>query len=385
MAVKMWLHDLRDAVYVADDLLDQVSTEAATHKEVSNFFPLFLNLRDRKVVCEIKDITIRLEYIVKQKDFLGLKEIPSEDFSWRIPSTSLLERSESDIYGRDQDKEKIKKLLLDDNSEDNVSVIPIWGMGGVGKTTLAQWLYNDENLMGNFDLKAWKLRISVKSFEMHDLIHDLVISVAGDFSFRAEELGKADNIKIQTSHLSYERLSHPIKNNFDAIAKLNSLRTFLPMNFSVPSFGFENAALTILSKLVHLRVLSFCNFKELDVLPDSIGQLIHLRYLDFSRAGLTMLPIGMQNLVNLRHLDIRKTHLNEMPQGMSKLRHLQILSYFVVGEHEENGIKELGELSNIHESLWLRNLENVTNSGEAEEARIKDKTHQCFSLRMVFG
>ncbi|XP_027338386.1 putative disease resistance RPP13-like protein 1 [Abrus precatorius] len=154
-AVKKWLHDLRDAVYVADDLLDGLSTEAATHEEASNFFSRVLNLRDRKVVSEIEDITSRLEYLVNFKDTLGLKEIPSENFSWRTVSTSLLEGSGSDIYGRDRDKEGMKKLLLDESSEENVCVIPIVGMGGVGKTTLVQWLYNDENLMGKFDLKAW--------------------------------------------------------------------------------------------------------------------------------------------------------------------------------------------------------------------------------------
>ncbi|XP_061361281.1 putative disease resistance RPP13-like protein 1 [Gastrolobium bilobum] len=641
-AVKKWLDDLKDAVYVADDLLDQISTEAVTQKEVSNFLSRFLNLRDRKVVSEIEDITSRLESIVKYKDILGLKEIPGENMSWRTPSTSLVK---GNIYGRDNDQDAIIKIL-NDNSEENLSVIPIVGMGGVGKTTLAQWVFNDENLMKGFDLKAWvcvseesdilnitrtvieelthgtcnvknfnilqldlkeklarkkffivlddvwnidhhgwdslkapfqcgitgsKILVTTRSekvasvvqtrppyslhelsdehcwsvfakkahfpesngdstlekigreivkrckglplaaetlggllqtrhdiknwnsiltseiwefptqdskiipalrisyyhlpphlkccfaycslypkdyrfdkdalillwmaedllrrpktgetleevgsecfddlasrsffklieqyFVMHDLIHDLAISVAGDFYFRSEELGKADNVKIQTRHLSYGRLSHPFPKNFVAIDKLKSLRTFLPINFSTPSFSYESAAFIILSMFKYLRVLSFSQFRELDALPDSIGELIHLRYLDLSYTGiktlpgslsnlhnlqtlklrhcpqLIMLPSDMQNLVNLRHLDIRGTVLKDMPRGMSKLKHLQLLSDFVVGEHEENGIKELGELSNLHGSLWISKLENVTSIGEAREARIMDKTH----------
>ncbi|XP_027339282.1 putative disease resistance protein At3g14460 [Abrus precatorius] len=655
-AVKKWLHDLRDAVYVADDLLDRLSTEAATHKEVNAYFSRFLNLGDRKVVSEIEVITSRLEYLVKFKDTLGLKEIPSENFSWR-KTTSLPEGpgSGSDIYGRDQDKENMKKLLLDVSSEENVCVIPIVGMGGVGKTTLVQWLYNDENLMGKFDLKAWvcvseesdvfnitkaviaavtrdacdakdlnllqldlkeklsgkrflvvlddvwnidqhgwnsfkkpfqygtkgskilvttrlekvasivqtvppyplhelsdeycwsvfakharfpesggdsnlerigkdivkrcrglplaaetlgsllqtkhdagnwktvltsdlwgipmedskiipalkisyyhlpphlkrcfayfalfpkdyrfyedeliplwmgedllrspkrgetlekvgyecfadftsrsflkKLRTDYGYFVMHDLMHDLAISVAGEFYFWSEELGMFDKSKTLTRHLSYGTLTHSISKTFDAIDELKSLRTFLQVQFSRPSLPFERAILIILSKFKYLRVLSFNNCREFRVLPDQIGELIHLRYLDLSDTSietlptslsklynlqtlklsscdcLTMLPSGMQNLVNLRHLDVTGTKLKEMPRGMSKLKHLQYLSDFVVGKHEENGIKELGELSDLHQFLQLMKLENVTNSSEAEEARIKNKTHiKCLTL-----
>ncbi|XP_072071647.1 putative disease resistance RPP13-like protein 1 [Arachis hypogaea] len=138
-AVKKWLDDVKDAVYDVDDLLDRVSTEAGTAQ--------------KKVVTKLEDITERLEYAGKSKDILGLKENARESLLWRTPSTSLLERST--IYGRDQDKEAIMELLFDDTTYAKISVIPIVGMGGFGKTTLAQLVYNDESLEQIFDLKLW--------------------------------------------------------------------------------------------------------------------------------------------------------------------------------------------------------------------------------------
>ncbi|KAL4338673.1 hypothetical protein AHAS_Ahas12G0233700 [Arachis hypogaea] len=64
-----------------------------------------------------------------------------------------------------------------------------------------------------------------------------------------------------------------------------------------------------------------------------------------------------------------------MPKGMSKLKDLQILSYYIVGEHEENGVGELGELVNLQGSFHIRKLENVVNSSEAWKARMFDKKH----------
>ncbi|PRQ57389.1 putative P-loop containing nucleoside triphosphate hydrolase, leucine-rich repeat domain, L [Rosa chinensis] len=74
--------------------------------------------------------------------------------SQTIASTSLVE--DSGVCGRDEEKETLTKLLLsNDESGDKMSVIPIVGMGGIGKTTRAQLLYNDVRVAQHFDIQAW--------------------------------------------------------------------------------------------------------------------------------------------------------------------------------------------------------------------------------------
>ena len=115
---------------------------------------MFSCFSDRKIVSKLEDIVVTLESHLKLKESLDLKESAVENLSWKAPSTSLEDGSH--IYGREKDKEAIIKLLSEDNSDGSeVSVVPIVGMGGVGKTTLAQLVYNDENLKQIFDLKAW--------------------------------------------------------------------------------------------------------------------------------------------------------------------------------------------------------------------------------------
>jgi hypothetical protein len=164
-AVKAWLEESKDAVYEAEDVLDEIATEALqskldaklvttsrkVRKSISTFYGHFVKVIEPK----IKDLLGKLECLAKQKDVLGLKECVGEESSKRLPTTSLVQ--ESGIFGRNDDKEKILNLLLLDDAtrNENLCVIPIVGMGGIGKTTLAQLVYKDERVKEHFDLQAW--------------------------------------------------------------------------------------------------------------------------------------------------------------------------------------------------------------------------------------
>ncbi|KAL0007010.1 hypothetical protein SO802_008512 [Lithocarpus litseifolius] len=160
--VKGWVNELKDAAYQAQDLLDEIATDALRYKleaELKSKVQLF-NLTShsssyKEIELKLEEILGRLKFLAKQRDLLGLKEgNGGEKPSPKRPTTSLVE--ESGVYGRDGDTEAIIELLLaDDGSGYNMSVIPIAGMGGVGKTTLAQLLYNKKLVVENFDVRAW--------------------------------------------------------------------------------------------------------------------------------------------------------------------------------------------------------------------------------------
>jgi hypothetical protein len=204
--VEGWLDDLRDLAYDVEDILDEFATEVLLRKlkggedqgstsKVRNLIPgcctaltpSALRIRVR-LGSKIKEITVRFNDIVTRKDQLKLKETVdgrSSKGRGTLPSTSLV--NEARVYGREKDKEAIVQMLLSEKRSDaddaEVSVIPILGMGGLGKTTLAQLVYNDEKVQRFFNLKAWAcVSEDFDAFRVTKTILKSVVSESSDES-----------------------------------------------------------------------------------------------------------------------------------------------------------------------------------------------------------
>ncbi|KAF9661539.1 hypothetical protein SADUNF_Sadunf19G0079300 [Salix dunnii] len=164
--VRDWLQKLKDAIYDADDLLDDFSTEMLQRQ---------LMVQDKKAikVCafltKIKQTAYGFQLSYKIKAIREkLNDIASDrckfhltDHPRRITCVSV-ERQQThsfvsveEVVGREDDKLAMEELLLHSNTEENVSVIPVVGIGGLGKTTLVQLVYNAEKIRRHFELRIW--------------------------------------------------------------------------------------------------------------------------------------------------------------------------------------------------------------------------------------
>ncbi|XP_056165288.1 disease resistance protein RGA2-like [Syzygium oleosum] len=175
LGVKSWLEDLRNLAYDIEDLLDEFTIESAKSKskaelgasKARSFLPsccFGLSPRawmfDHEMRSKIEKMDNTLQEIIARKDGMSLRENKRKRSAYRqldkpISTTNL---PEPYFVSREDDKREILKLLT--GEEDNrtcvdLKVIAVVGMGGVGKTALAQQVYNDARVTDYFDVKAW--------------------------------------------------------------------------------------------------------------------------------------------------------------------------------------------------------------------------------------
>ncbi|XP_062194585.1 putative disease resistance protein RGA1 isoform X2 [Phragmites australis] len=170
-AVNNWLGQLRDAMYDADIIIDLARLKARkllpddsspSSSKSSTCSGLSLssclsNFRTRhEVAVKIRNLNKRIENIAKDRVFLSLTNTqPTE----KVSAPKLRKSSnlvEPNLVGKEviYACRKVVDLVLA-HKEKKFYKLAIVGTGGVGKTTLAQKIYNDQKIKGIFNKHAW--------------------------------------------------------------------------------------------------------------------------------------------------------------------------------------------------------------------------------------
>ncbi|CAK9175673.1 unnamed protein product [Ilex paraguariensis] len=140
---------------MADALQWRMGFRESFKSQVRNFFSPSNSLATRiRMGRRLKAIRETLEMIAQERSSFRLSDGVITQMKRRPETGSFV--IESEIVGRTDDRNGIVHLLIGTSTDErDVSVIPIVGIAGVGKTTLAQLVYNDERIERNFDMKLW--------------------------------------------------------------------------------------------------------------------------------------------------------------------------------------------------------------------------------------
>ncbi|KAF8394123.1 hypothetical protein HHK36_020328 [Tetracentron sinense] len=200
----------------------------------------------------------------------------------------------------------------------------------------------------------------VKQCQVHDFIHDIILSKLKDQNFGAI-VEHNTTFPEKVRRLSIHNSTDNVPNN-KSFSHLRSLFMFrvdmIPKSYVDPFFSTSR----------FLRVLDLRD-APMEKLPNEIVNLFHLRYLNLSGTNIKKLPKNIGKLQNLMTLNLEGTNVRELPSELFKL---QWLRYLVVYKEEKilesiffdfigfYGKVGIGSLVNLQELFYI----DVNEGGE---------------------
>ncbi|XP_026657006.2 disease resistance protein RPM1-like [Phoenix dactylifera] len=199
-----WVQEVRKLAYSVEDIMDEYVYLIAQQQGsglggcLSKVVRRSQNLvAFHQIAAQLKELETNLVHLSQMKErwikttegaMGGSSRNASEKQQNLADSSRFMD--EDDLVGIDQNKKKLTEWLLD---EDPVgSIISVWGMGGLGKTTLVTNVYKSERK--EFQCHAW-VSIS-QTYEVDDLLRRMIKEL-----YENEKVEKISNDIREMDHI----------------------------------------------------------------------------------------------------------------------------------------------------------------------------------------
>ncbi|VVA19821.1 PREDICTED: putative disease resistance [Prunus dulcis] len=277
-------------------------------------------------------------------------------------------------------------------------------------------MYFDNLVMRSFFQEFEKDNLgNITGCKMHDVVHDflqfltknecLVLEAEGGNNKRIMEFDGYKKVRHLTLMFAPNGPLIP-----SSLCNCKNLWTLATFDSKITSFGRE-----LISQVKCLRMLNLSH-NSLKEVPNEVGELTHLRYLDLSYnhdlmklpntmcnlinlqtlrliycGALEILPEGMRKLINLQHLHVWGCRSLKLPKGIARLTSLRMLD--VVYIHGDDGVdnnkEALFELSDLRNIDQLRGSFCIWFGTDLKDVRQAEKAHlvnkNCLvSLKLSF-
>ncbi|EYU17617.1 hypothetical protein MIMGU_mgv1a018637mg [Erythranthe guttata] len=167
--VERWLRNLKRVAFDAGNVLDELNyqllskklhTDNTTKTKVRGFFPH--NIHRLEMARKVNDIIKNFEEINDEARKYGLQNALDADVNARFdgigPSAGLEIDSfsiDTIFLARENDVSEIVKMMTTLPNDQVLSILPIFGIGGLGKSTVARQVFNHEKIKTHFAKCIW--------------------------------------------------------------------------------------------------------------------------------------------------------------------------------------------------------------------------------------
>uniref|UniRef100_A0A2N9IBE3 Rx N-terminal domain-containing protein n=1 Tax=Fagus sylvatica TaxID=28930 RepID=A0A2N9IBE3_FAGSY len=194
-----WLGQLNDVLHDAENVLDEFHYQVlqkevmerygSTSQKVSDFFSSSIPL---EMAHNIKGIRERVDDIAADKDKFNLAQGLEDRKIINIHKRRDMTHSfvlPQNVIGRGDDKENIINILMNPDASRNVGVIPIIGIGGLGKTTLASKI-----LVTTRNNSVATIMGTAPTYNLHGLSPENCLSLFEKLAFKEGEANQHRNL-----------------------------------------------------------------------------------------------------------------------------------------------------------------------------------------------
>ncbi|XP_027166006.1 disease resistance protein RGA2-like [Coffea eugenioides] len=199
--VREFLEKINGQNALLDDLLDEFAYEARRPKvglrckekldKVGRFFSA--SDQNRKMSQRLKDVGSKYEGLVRRASEINVANASEQYDHFRAWQTV----SESEILEGSDDLLNLKGMILGAGNDHDLSFISVFGMAGIGKTTLAKVAYNDDDVANHFDVRIW-IWVSDESYTfriLKDMLESLTYHPVDEMSMETVLLKLLERLK----------------------------------------------------------------------------------------------------------------------------------------------------------------------------------------------
>ncbi|XP_066342629.1 disease resistance protein RPM1-like [Miscanthus floridulus] len=260
--------NIRELSFQIEDVVDEFMYKLEDDKHGGFAAKMKKRIKHVKVwhrlAHKLRDINVELEEAAKRRARYVLPGMQGHagkgDHHARATNQNLCFAREDDVVGIEDNATKLKQWLVGDLKEKNYKIATVWGMGGVGKTTLVDHVY--KIVKPDFDVAAW-VTVS-QSYQVEDLLK----RIAREFGIITDAINMEIRslVEIIRKHLEGKRYILVLDDVWEKDVWINIMEVFptkCSRRFVMTSRKLEVASLATSNCTIEMEPLGYKHSLEL--------------------------------------------------------------------------------------------------------------------------
>ncbi|KAL6603558.1 hypothetical protein ACP70R_043919 [Stipagrostis hirtigluma subsp. patula] len=272
-----WLDQVRDVAHEVEDITDEYAYLTAQALENCSFFKRKFNqIKNlaawQRLPIQINQVEARIQRLAEMRNRYGIS-VCELDRSNKLKNPNHLCMSDSayltdnsEIVGHVDEIGRLTEWLLE--GKQDRTVISIFGMGGLGKTTIASSVYKNGKIRRTYDCHAW-VTLS-QTYQVEELLRDIINQLIDQRASMASgfmTMSRMRLVEVIHSYLQDKRYLIVLDDVWDKDAWLFLNHAFVRNNCGskvlMTTRIKEVSALAVDSYVIELKTLTYAESWEL--------------------------------------------------------------------------------------------------------------------------